>query len=42
MLEYDRVMTEQAAMYLKLALAVAYTYSNVDDFFEDASIKIEC
>jgi hypothetical protein len=40
MLEKDRIMTEQAAMYMKLALAVAYTDSNVDGFVEEASIKV--
>jgi len=39
MLEKDRVMTEQAAMYVKLALAAAFTNSNVDGFVEGASIK---
>ena len=42
MLEHDRVMAEQAAMYVKLALAVAYAHSNVDNIFEDASMKVEC
>jgi hypothetical protein len=40
MLEKDRMMTEQAAMYMKLVLTVAYTDSNVDGFVEEPSIKV--
>lgn len=36
------LMTEQAAMYMKLALAIAYADSNVDGSVEGASIKQSC